>query len=217
MCSGFSARGCSAEEWCWKCKSLGNTCLTLLEIQHLCELAEGITLREEGITFSGRIWAKHSILLLWISPCTKVMLHNTRGVKMGCRTWRVRNPQILQSLPGHHALALTSFVVIVPLLSPINPSTSPVLMPPLNTTPQVLLVNIQNNFSCLSKVSDLSAALPRQQGCAAILQNNRGLGAAGSLSKSTTGFQWQIQAPVTFSKMVFLHLLFFWLFLQQNK
>lgn len=84
-----------------------------------------------------------------------------------------------------------------------------------NTTSQVLLVpvNFQNNFSCLSKVSDLNAALPCEQGCPAILHSTRtwvaGLGIpAGSLSKSKTGFQWQIQASLTFWKMVFVCLLF---------
>lgn len=68
----------------------------------------------------------------------------------------------------------------------------------------------KTNFSHLSKVSDLTAALPHEQGCAAILQNTRGwVGTpAGSLSKSSTGFQWHIQASLTFWKMVLLCLLF---------
>lgn len=101
----------------------------------------------------------------------------------------------------------------------LNPSKSPVLMPPLNhefnTTPQVLLVlvNFQNKFFTSEQGFRPHCRAASWTGMCCHSPEYHKVGGwlgtpAGSLSKSTTGFQWHIQASLTSWKMVFLCLLF---------
>ena len=118
-------------------------------------------------------------------PCTASCF--SPGIGESRTFWETTAPQALQPLPGHRVLVLTSFLVIAPLLFQRNPyfrsssDAAPHFEHQFSTTRQMLLVpiNLQNNFSCLSRVLDFKAVLHCEEGCATVLQRSRGRAQSG--------------------------------------
>lgn len=134
----------------------------------------------------------------------------------------VRTPQMLQSLPGHQALVLTSFTVIVPLsykkILPNVPVWCHLLMMNLTQLPRCCWCRSTSKWFFMSERgfrpqcstaswTGMCCHSPEYQsvgGCA-------GLGWAflpEASPRAQLVSQWQIQASLTFGKTVFLCLLF---------